>query len=74
MTNVREVTKLTCITVCVYISILTQVAYFVSLFEQVSIHCFQGIDFADTCVFITRYSNADASSGYTFYPLSYLQL
>ena len=32
MTIVREVTKLTCITVCVYISSLTQFAYFVSEF------------------------------------------
>ena len=33
MTYVREVTKLTCIVVCVYISSLTQCAYFLSLFE-----------------------------------------
>ena len=33
MTYVREVTKLTCIVVCVYISSLTQFAYFLSLFE-----------------------------------------
>ena len=33
MTYVREVTKLTCIVVCVYISSLTQSAYFLSLFE-----------------------------------------
>ena len=37
MTYVREVTKLTCIVVCVYISSLTQFAYFLSLFELVSI-------------------------------------
>ena len=37
MTNVREVTKLTCVTVCVYISSLTQCVYFVSLFELVSL-------------------------------------
>ena len=35
MTYVREVTKLTCIVVCVYISSLTQFAYFLSLFELV---------------------------------------
>ena len=33
MTYVREVTKLTCIVVCDYISRLTQFAYFLSLFE-----------------------------------------
>ena len=33
MTYVREVTKLTCIVVCVYISSLTQFEYFFSLFE-----------------------------------------
>ena len=32
MTYVREVTKLTCIIVCVYITSLTQSAYFLSLF------------------------------------------
>ena len=32
MTYVREVTKLTCIVVCVYISSLNQFAYFLSLF------------------------------------------
>ena len=37
MTYVREVTKLTCIVVCVYISSLTQFAYFLSLFELVNI-------------------------------------
>ena len=37
MTYVREVTKLTCIVVCVYISSLTQFAYFLSLFEVVSL-------------------------------------
>ena len=37
MTYVREVTKLTCIVVCVYISSLTQFAYFLSLFELVSL-------------------------------------
>ena len=36
-TYVREVTKLTCIVVCVYISSLTQFAYFLSLFELVSL-------------------------------------
>ena len=36
MTYVREVTKLTCIVVCVYISSLTQCAYFLSLFELVN--------------------------------------
>ena len=33
LTHVREVTQLTCIVVCVYISSLTQFAYFLSLFE-----------------------------------------
>ena len=37
MTYVREVTKLTCIVVCVYISSLTQSAYFLSLFELLSL-------------------------------------
>ena len=37
MTYVREVTKLTCIVVCVYISSLTQIAYFLSLFELVGL-------------------------------------
>ena len=60
MTYIREVTKLNCIVVCVYISSLTQFAYFLSLFELVSLlskqanQCFQGIDFAATCVCRTR--------------------
>ena len=37
MTYVREVTKLTCIVVCVYISSLTRFAYFLTLFELVSL-------------------------------------
>ena len=37
MTYVREVTKLTCIVVCVYIFSLTQFAYFLSLFELVNL-------------------------------------
>ena len=37
MTYVREVTKLICLVVCVYISSLTQFAYFLSLFELVSL-------------------------------------
>ena len=37
MTYVREVTKPTYIVVCVYISSLTQFAYFLSLFELVSL-------------------------------------
>ena len=37
ITYVREVTKLTCIVVCVYISSLTQFAYFLSLFELVNL-------------------------------------
>ena len=41
MTYVREVTKLTCIVVCVYISSLAQFAYFLSLFELVSLLCKQ---------------------------------
>ena len=37
MAYVRGVTKLTCIVVCVYISSLTQFAYFLSLFELVNL-------------------------------------
>ena len=37
MACVREVTKLTCIVVCVYISSFNQFAYFLSLFEVVSL-------------------------------------
>ena len=37
MTYVREVTKLTCIVVRVYISSLAQFAYFLGLFELVSL-------------------------------------
>ena len=37
MTYVRELTKLTGIVICVYISSLTQFAYFLSLFELVNI-------------------------------------
>ena len=37
MTYVRKVTKLTCIVVCIYTSSLTQFAYFLSLFELVSL-------------------------------------
>ena len=37
MIYVREVTKLTCIVVCVYISSLTQFAYFLSLLELVKL-------------------------------------
>ena len=37
MTYVREVTELTHIVVCVYNSSLTQFAYFLSLFELVSL-------------------------------------
>ena len=37
MTYVREVTKLTCMVVCVCISSLTQSAYFLSLFELVRV-------------------------------------
>ena len=73
MIDVREVTKLTSIVVCVYISSLTQFANFLSLLELVfylSNSIFQGIDFAGTCVCLTRYCYAVA--GYTFYPLSYL--
>ena len=77
MKYVREVTKLTCLVVCVYISSWTQFAYFLSLFELVNLlskppQCFQDIDFAATCVCRTRYSYAGA--GYTFYPVSYLTL
>ena len=45
VTYVREVTKLTCIAVCVYISSLTQFAYFLSLFELVSLLSKQINDF-----------------------------
>ena len=37
MTYVREVTKMTCIIVCIYISSLTPFAYFLSLFELLSL-------------------------------------
>ena len=37
MTYVREVTKLTCMVVCVSVSSLTQFAYFLSLFELVNL-------------------------------------
>ena len=37
VTYVREVTKLTCIVISVYISSFTQSAYFLSLFELVSL-------------------------------------
>ena len=37
MTYVREVTKLTYTVVCIYISSLTQFAYFLSLFELVNL-------------------------------------
>ena len=43
MTYVREVTKLTCVVVCVYI--LTQFAYFLSLSELVSLLSKQFIAF-----------------------------
>ena len=65
MIYVREVTKLTCIVVCVYISSLTQFAYFLSLFELVSLLSKQFNAFKATCVCLTRYSYAGA--GYTFY-------
>ena len=37
MTYVRETTKLTCIVVCVYFLSLTYSAYFLSLFELLSL-------------------------------------
>ena len=37
MTCIREVSELTCVVVCVYISSLTQSAYFLSLFELVNL-------------------------------------
>ena len=37
LTCVREVSKLTCIVVCVYISSWTQFAYFLSLFELLNL-------------------------------------
>ena len=67
MTYVREITKLTCIVVCVYISCLTQFVYFLSLFELVSLLSKQSNN-----TYITRYSYAGADAGYTFYRLSYL--
>ena len=45
MTYVREVTKLACIVVCVYISSLTQFAYFLGLFELVTLLSKQLNDF-----------------------------
>ena len=64
MTYVREITRLTCIVVCVYISSLTQFAYFLSLLELVNltIQCFLGIDFAATRVCPTRYSYASRAA------------
>ena len=75
MTYVREVTKLTCIVVCVYISSLTQFAYFLSLFELVNLlskpsNAFKAEILLLRCVCPTR--NSYAGAGYTFYPLSYL--
>ena len=75
MTYVREVTKLTCIVVCVYISSLTQFAYFLSLFELVNLlskpsNAFKASILLLHCVCPMRYSYPGA--GYTFYPLSYL--
>ena len=37
MVYVKAVTKLTCIVVCVYVSSLTQFAYFLSLSERVNL-------------------------------------
>ena len=37
MVYARAVTKLTCIVVCVYVSSLTQFAYFLSLLERVNL-------------------------------------
>ena len=50
MTYVRELIKLTCIVVCVYISSLTQSAYFLSLFELINL-C--GLHILSTILFIT---------------------
>ena len=47
MTYVREVTKLTCIVVCVYISSLTKFAYFLSFFKL----CFVQITHVHTNTF-----------------------
>ena len=62
MTYVRNVTKLTCIVVCVYISSLTQSADFLSLFEIVSLFLSNSMlskyRFCATCVCLTRYSYA----------------
>ena len=77
MTYVREVTKLTYIVVCVYISSLTQYAYFLSLFELVKFlskpsNAFKAEILLLHCVCPTRYSYAGA--GFTFYPQSYYNL
>ena len=61
MTYVREVTKLTCLVVCVYISSLTQFAYFLSLFELVNLlskpsNAFNAYISLLHCVCPTRYS------------------
>ena len=74
MTYVREVTKLTFKVVCVYISSLTQFAYFLSLFELVNLlskppKAFKAYILLLHCVCPTRYSYAGA--GFAFYPLSY---
>ena len=70
MTYVREVTKLTCIVVCVYISSLTQFAYFLSLFELGNLLSKPSNAFKAKILLQTRYFYAGA--GYTFYPLAYL--
>ena len=76
MTYVREVTKLTCIVVCVYISSLIQFAYFLSLFELVNLLSKQFNAFKAQIlllhVFAQRVTLTRVGAGYTFYPLSYL--
>ena len=52
MTYVREVTKLICMVVCVYISSLTPFAYFLRLFDLVNL--LSKPSNAATCVCPTR--------------------
>ena len=76
VTYVREVTKLTCIVVCVYISSLTQCAYFLSLLELVNLLSKPSNAFKAYIlllhVFAQRVTFTRVGAGYTFYPLSYL--
>ena len=71
MTYVREVTQTD---VFVYISSLSQFAYFLGLFQLVGPLSKQFNAFNAYIlllrVFLTRYANAGAGAGYTFYPHS----